>query len=99
MYPEQVDSLAQFAASIGDILQQLDHFDDRRFVIMQVGLHQASLHIIVQRRQIIGDFTALLVVEAAFNPLSMMLIAFDSAVRGLYRRYPDSSGCVREAGR
>ena len=54
---------------IGDILQQLDHFDDRRFVIIQVGLHQASLHIIVQRRQIIGDFAALLVVEAAFQPV------------------------------
>lgn len=69
MYPEQVDSLVNLSPGIGDILQQLDHFDDRRFVIMQVGLHQASLHIIVQRRQIIGDFTALLVVEAAFQPV------------------------------
>ncbi|MNI80331.1 hypothetical protein D3C73_1368590 [compost metagenome] len=58
---------ADLAPGVGNIFQQFDHFGDRRLVIMQVGLHQASLHIVIQRRQIIGHFAALLVIETTFQ--------------------------------
>ncbi|MNH45429.1 hypothetical protein D3C79_1078680 [compost metagenome] len=55
------------APGVSNVFQQLDHFGYRRFVVMQISLQQATLHVVIQRGKIIGHLTALLVVEAAFQ--------------------------------